>query len=295
MATVQTLTSSDISCDLRPIRVLAVRNIRADELHDHDYLEIQMITAGRATHVTANGSEMVRAGDILIIRPGAWHEYAATRNLAAYVLCIRHDALRNDLGWLISDARAFRLLWCPARVPGSLGITRLSLNRRERLRLIPFLNQLAALGEADWNVTRLEQLGLFLIILDGLLKIFDDEHDLKAGSVPQLIDQFHPAIERSLRALDSRPAEPWRVSDLARQAGIDPAYLSRLFTQQIGLAPMTYLARIRAERAARLLLTTNRTIQQIACEVGWDDPTYFARRFKHHFGISAKLYRQRAR
>jgi AraC family L-rhamnose operon transcriptional activator RhaR len=26
--------------------------------------------------------------------------------------------------------------------------------------------------------------------------------------------------------------------------------------------------------------------------VGWDDPNYFARRFKAHFGISATRYRQ---
>ncbi|MQA92899.1 MAG: AraC family transcriptional regulator, partial [Gemmatimonas sp.] len=43
------------------------------------------------------------------------------------------------------------------------------------------------------------------------------------------------------------PERPWQLGDLARSANLDPAYLSRLFRRDVGLAPMAYLARIRAE------------------------------------------------
>ncbi len=49
---------------------------------------------------------------------------------------------------------------------------------------------------------------------------------------------------------------------------------------------MQFLAKIRAERAAILLLRTRRDISKIGRQVGWGDPNYFARRFKSYFGTS---------
>jgi AraC family L-rhamnose operon transcriptional activator RhaR len=54
---------------------------------------------------------------------------------------------------------------------------------------------------------------------------------------------------------------------------------------------MAWLARQRAEKAAVLLLTTDKAIAAIGREVGWHDPNYFARRFRAAFGISARQYR----
>ena len=40
------------------------------------------------------------------------------------------------------------------------------------------------------------------------------------------------------------------------------------------------------------LLRTNRDIGMIGEQVGWNDPNYFARRFRAHFGVSATKYRK---
>jgi AraC family L-rhamnose operon transcriptional activator RhaR len=56
---------------------------------------------------------------------------------------------------------------------------------------------------------------------------------------------------------------------------------------------MQFLAHLRAERAAVLLLRTTRDVSVIGEQVGWNDPNYFARRFKAHFGMSATKYREK--
>ena len=56
---------------------------------------------------------------------------------------------------------------------------------------------------------------------------------------------------------------------------------------------MAYLARLRAEHAANLLLRSDQSIAAIGRTVGWPDQNYFARRFRDHYGLSASVYRAR--
>jgi AraC family transcriptional regulator, transcriptional activator of pobA len=54
------------------------------------------------------------------------------------------------------------------------------------------------------------------------------------------------------------------------------------------------LDRVMSE-AARLLRFTDLTVQQVALRVGYDDPLYFSRAFKRHFGDSPVAYRAQSR
>jgi AraC family transcriptional regulator, L-rhamnose operon transcriptional activator RhaR len=67
----------------------------------------------------------------------------------------------------------------------------------------------------------------------------------------------------------------------------------RLFNAATGLPPMAYLAQLRAEHAAVLLLHTGEPVTSIGRTVGWPDQSMFARRFKAHYGLSATTYRKR--
>jgi len=56
---------------------------------------------------------------------------------------------------------------------------------------------------------------------------------------------------------------------------------------------MAYLAQVRAEHAAVMLLHSDEPVTSIGRAVGWPDQNYFARRFKAHYGLSATTYRKR--
>ncbi len=90
----------------------------------------------------------------------------------------------------------------------------------------------------------------------------------------------HPAVRRAMRLLESDLARPWTLSDLAEELHLAPAYLVRLFKDATGLPPKAYLAQVRAERAAVLLLHSDDPVTSIGREVGWTDANYFARRFE---------------
>ena len=94
--------------------------------------------------------------------------------------------------------------------------------------------------------------------------------------------------------LEATPAEPWRLDDLARAVNLDPAYLGRLFRRSVGLSPLGFLARVRAEHAATLLTHSTVPVARVGAAVGWDDPTYFARRFRTLSGLTPTEYRRRS-
>jgi AraC family L-rhamnose operon transcriptional activator RhaR len=102
----------------------------------------------------------------------------------------------------------------------------------------------------------------------------------------------HQAVTEGIRLMEEDIRRDWTLPDLAKRLKLDKSYLVRLFRAHTGSPPMQFLTRLRAERAAMLLLRTKRDIGIIGQQVGWDDPNYFARRFRAHFGVSATNYRK---
>ena len=59
-----------------------------------------------------------------------------------------------------------------------------------------------------------------------------------------------------------------------------------------GQTPVEYLREARISRAAELLKSTDKSINEIREMVGMIDPTYFHRRFKEKYGVSPRDYRK---
>jgi len=67
----------------------------------------------------------------------------------------------------------------------------------------------------------------------------------------------------------------------------------RRFKAATGLAPLDYVHSIRIEEAKQMLETTDRPIEQIATEVGYEDDSFFRRLFRRKVGLTPRDYRQR--
>ncbi|MFC7624186.1 helix-turn-helix domain-containing protein [Microlunatus sp. GCM10028923] len=86
-------------------------------------------------------------------------------------------------------------------------------------------------------------------------------------------------------------ADPVRVGDLARLAGLSPSHFAALFRRATGSGVIEYVKRLRMARARELLATTTAGVREIAGEVGYDDPFYFSRQFRAVHGCSPTTYR----
>ncbi|MDB5084258.1 MAG: AraC family transcriptional regulator [Bacilli bacterium] len=80
----------------------------------------------------------------------------------------------------------------------------------------------------------------------------------------------------------------------ADQMAISPFTLSKLFKQITGLNFIDYLTDIRIDKAKELLRGTELKINDVAEQIGYQ-PSYFARIFKRHEGVTPSQYRDMSR
>ncbi|MPM22053.1 Arabinose operon regulatory protein [bioreactor metagenome] len=82
------------------------------------------------------------------------------------------------------------------------------------------------------------------------------------------------------------------LDDLAERYSMNKFYFQKQFKRYTGFTPNEYLIFTRLNRAKALLRTTNDTINQIAFEVGIENPSHFINLFKQREGITPHAFRQ---
>jgi AraC-like DNA-binding protein len=95
--------------------------------------------------------------------------------------------------------------------------------------------------------------------------------------------------------IDAHSHRPIGLEDAAGQAGISPFHFLRLFSAALGVTPHQYLVRSRLRHAARLLTGHDRSVTDVAYDVGFGDLSNFVRTFHRAAGTSPLRFRQASR
>jgi AraC family L-rhamnose operon transcriptional activator RhaR len=257
--------------------------------HEHDFYELAVIATGRALHESEQGTIPVEAGTAVFIPPGVSHEYRGCQDLIVYNCLFRADLDEAELMWALRDGH-LSVLFNPDNLSRDRALrppVAVQLDDRGLRTVLAALERIR-LREPDAR-TRTGQLAHLLLALDVVASArrATDPTDRRTSAPP--------VVAAALELMSRDIVHPWTLSELSQRMYVGRSHLSRTFARYVGLPPMHYLARLRAERAAAMLTSTDLPVASIGAAVGWADPPYFSRRFRAVFGSSPRLYRKRHR
>ena len=108
-----------------------------------------------------------------------------------------------------------------------------------------------------------------------------------------LLERFNGALEKYFETgrlqLEGIPS----IEQIAEQLSVSQRYLSDTLKKETGKTSTEHLQLYLIDEAKNLLLKPNKTISEVAYELGFEYPPYFTRLFKKKEGISPSVYREK--
>lgn len=137
--------------------------------------------------------------------------------------------------------------------------------------------------------------------LEGLGRIPGEEesHRLAVDMIRELCTEINrqqmagypPLVCKALHYIRMNLGHDLSLPALARELGVTPGHLSKVFRAQTGEGISLCIRRERCKKAAELLCTTSNAVQDISGLVGYADANYFIKAFKKEFGMTPTQYR----
>ncbi|MFD2327741.1 AraC family transcriptional regulator [Cohnella sp. GCM10020058] len=97
-------------------------------------------------------------------------------------------------------------------------------------------------------------------------------------------------IELAIQAIQGQPGNNWSVAELADLCGYHPIHFSKLFKEEVGLAPKHYIISERV-RLAKAALLHGEKMSSISLRLGFTSIHYFSHQFKLITGLTPSEFR----
>ncbi|MCG9969152.1 AraC family transcriptional regulator [Pelotomaculum terephthalicicum JT] len=264
--------------DKMPVRAF-VRSVEYHPYHWHDALEIVQVLEGSVNISLGDDELLLHKNDLAVVNMDELHRLAKSRQ-DNKILVMQIDAgfCRQLLG------NRYLFLYCCSHYHEAKAPEKYKKLKEHVALLIKALNEKS---HADRN-KNIEN------ILTATLHYLTYNFDfLRWGYGTAAFDEKQ--VER-LRQLAERIVEGCsqtvRLKELAAEVDISLHHLSHDIKDKFGATFQELLYYSRIEYAAKLLLSTNRRIVDIAMECGFSDPKYLIKHFKRNFQCTPSQFRK---
>ena len=256
----------------------AKTNVSISE-HTHDYIEIVYVSSGAATEYVDGMKYNVRRGDIIFMTPNSIHSFVPGAKFEHVEIFFSPRLIGEAV---ITSAQALSMLALSSfdnlRNNKSFGLIRMDESE------IGEVEALLAVMEREFNEKREGYEAYMCNCLNMLLikMLHNVSSDNCGGDIWEaLMEYIEENYEKKLT-----------LTLLASKCFYNPSYFSRTFKQRYGVSFTVYLRNKRIERAKKLLLCNDMTIEEIAGTVGFSDRSAFYVAFEDDTGMTPLQYRK---
>jgi AraC family transcriptional activator of pobA len=280
--TVDRLANRHDPVEVVPLDVLEVGAGDLREPHRHDYHELIWTRAGSGHHMLDNRTVPVVPGTITVIGRGQVHVFERAEGVVGAAVRFGGELLHEgpiagaDPAWLLAGCGGWTVT-VPESSQAALEATIAALATESG-------------GPLDARSADLQR-HLLSVLLLWIERWYDGQHTERRDGGDAALALFR----RFSRVLERDYASHHDAAHYADALAMPPAALSHALTQVAGRSTKELVIDRVMLEAARLLRFTDRTVGQIAYQIGFSDPLYFSRAFKRHVGEPPTAYRERSR
>lgn len=257
--------------------------------HKHEFIELAYVEEGEAQHWVNGETFQLSAGDIMMLDSGVSHCYLATTpTISVWNIiflpeffdfflkegdrCIEYACrtmLKEDVGSALMKESGF-----------------LSLPKEQAKSVVPYIRQIIE-EKKEERPGYLEAIHSLLKL--AIIEIFRRGHDAKGD----FSDKQKRIYQEMMEYIKKNKGDGVSASYLSKLLFYSPEYLSKTFNNISGKSLKKYIQKEKLEKAKRELLSTDKTVEEIMEEAGYNDKKYFYEIFKREYGVSPGKYRKR--
>ena len=251
--------------------------------HAHDFFEICYVVRGKGTISVEGITYKAKAGDIFFHKPGERHKGKTFSKDPYELLVIGLDIVNDKLQFVLFE-KANELF-----VTASNTFPKLDIEQKKNIQDIfsYLLKEIKQRSIGHMILVRAFLMEIFVVIVRSMLG-----HGREIDRIPRIIDTRNKELSKKvMEYLSGTYKEKLTLENVAEKFFLSPFHFSRIFKKETSLSLIEYLTKIRIQNASQLLLNTNRTVKEIAYEVGFQDPYYFTKVFKKLYRLTPTQYR----
>lgn len=110
---------------------------------------------------------------------------------------------------------------------------------------------------------------------------------------PETRSFYERAVQRAIEQIATNLDRALELEAIASAVGLSPFHFHRVFRGMTGETPLELSRRLRMERAAHQLATSDRPVTEIAFDAGYESHEAFTRAFRACYGVSPSGFRSR--
>ena len=255
--------------------------------HWHDEMEWIYVEEGLLNIIVSGQQLQISAGEFCFINSGELHEISSSKgntlhhaivfspqllNFAYYDVC-QHHFLEPITGSQLLFPTIYQ-------VSGDLHQKILQHFKK----IISLYHELSELHFFEIKINLMQVIGL-LLKESVFYKNMSTNKDTTSTKL----------LKKTVDYIQKNYMTPISLKDLSAKMYMSPNYFCSFFHKKTGKTPIAFINDYRIEKAANLLSNTELPITQIAPAVGFQNLSYFIRKFKEKKKVSPKRYRELAK
>ncbi|MFD2828274.1 helix-turn-helix domain-containing protein [Leeuwenhoekiella polynyae] len=254
------------------------------------YYRIYYIETGSGVLASPSKKLNLRAGHLYLIPSFTLCDFKCTDYMQQYFVQFFEES--PDTGALFKDNR--EVMELPASETEVILFKKLlklnpgrGINRSDNPEIYEkeaFYKEYQNLNRNMKASVQFETQGIILILLSRFIESIRYS-ETQSRKIPSVVLDAMNYIQLNLN-------QAITVTELAEKANQNRDYFSREFLEHTGKRPLAYIHEKRIERAQYLIVTTNKTLLDIAIETGFNNLPHFNKVFKKHLNSTPGAYRK---